>query len=375
MALIDTSLANICDEIRNYMLLNIVAPEDNASNWITVGAPGVNYESSIAKNALNLFFYRFEPFSFAADALPGDVQFIKVFCIVTAFGVDIETPLNGLDASAGFNELRMLSEVMRLFQEQPIMMLEGKTSGQKWHTQFIPRPLADEQINQIWSTQGNTVYRPSLVYEIALAPIEPELMVKQSVRVSAIGTQAVSDMSKHNNLWPDDKEVLFFPPSSIEVDTSNLQWAPAIAMVTGLVNERESHLTLNIEVNAVGDVIIPDIDIWIAGDPLKDVSLVGQLLLNDQWLDIDELNNIKADTHRLNMNALPNVTNFTLQGVNGANNHWSNFDQSLNHWQLQLFAERRIKFDPQTATWNDVNASEAEMRIRSNPVLITVIRN
>ena len=196
MALANTSLAAICDEIRNTMLANISAPTDNSSNWITIGAPGVNYESNVAKNALNLFFYRFEPFSFAAGAQPGDVQWLKVFCIITAFGVDIDSADDSIDNSAGFNELRMISEVMRLFQEKPIMLINTGTQGKQWHTQFIPRPLADEQLNQIWSTQGSTVYRPSVIYEIALAPIEPETTTTIAPEVLTADVNVGVDMTK-----------------------------------------------------------------------------------------------------------------------------------------------------------------------------------
>lgn len=374
MALLDTSLANICDEIRNYMLGQISAPSDNTSNWITIGAPGVIYDAADLKNALNLFFYRFEPFGFAADALPGETQYIKVFCIITAFGVDIDSSPGSIDASAGFNELRMLSEVMRLFQEQPVMLIDGEKEGQKWHIQFIPRPLADEQINQIWSTQGNTVYRPSIVYEIALAPVEPRTPEKQSARVSSVGTYAGSDMNARYLQWPRDRETLFFPPTSITVDTSNPQWAPAIVIITGATDNRQAHLSLSIEVSATGDVVIPDMDIWIAGDSSKDVSIVGQLLQHDHWSDIDSLDNLNADVETLDMMALPESTAFTLQGVSGTNNHWTNFDQSENSWQLQLFAERYIKFDPQSGQWHDVSSDNAAIRIRSNPVLISVVR-
>lgn len=370
MPLPTSSLAKICNEIREH--IESYAPQlpDEWNVTVTIGAPGANLAANNSSNTLNLFFYRFEPFGFAADALPGEVQWVKVFCVITAFGVDEDTDNdNVVDFSAGFNELRMLSQVMRMFQEQPIMLIEGDDSGELWHTQFIPRPLADEQINQIWSTQGDTIYRPSIVYEIALAPIEPEEAAQQTARVSSVGTHASSDMSNRHLSWPAGRETLFFPPSSITVDISNPQWAPAIAMVTGATDDRQAHLTLKLDVNANGNVAVPNIDIWIAGDTSKNVSVIGQLLQNGLWQDIDAQNNLNADVETLDMVALPNATGFTLQ-----QSGWTNFDQGETSWQLQLFAERYIVFDPQTGQWNDTTVENAEVRIRSNPLLITVAR-
>ena len=55
---------------------------------------------------------------------------------------------------------------------------------------------ADEQINQIWSTQGDTVYRPSLVYEITLAPVDPETPAAQPPRVASLGALAGGGLFK-----------------------------------------------------------------------------------------------------------------------------------------------------------------------------------
>ncbi len=370
MPLPTSSLAKICNEIREHIETYTPTLPDEWNVIVTIGAPGANLAANNTDNTLNLFFYRFEPFSFAADALPSDVQWVKVFCVITAFGVDEDTDNDTVvDFSAGFNELRMLSQVMRMFQEQPVMLIEGSDSGELWHTQFIPRPLADEQINQIWSTQGDTIYRPSVVYEIALAPIEPEKSAQQTARVSSVGTHVGSDMSNRHSSWPTDRGTLFYPPSSITVDTSNPQWAPAVVMVSGAADDRQAHLTLKLDVNSAGNVVIPDIDIWIAGDTSKDVSVIGQLLQNGQWQDIDAHDNLKADVETLDMVALPNTTSFTLQ-----QSGWTSFDQAETSWQLQLFAERYIAFDSQTGRWNDTSVENAEVRIRSNPVLITVVR-
>ena len=55
--------------------------------------------------------------------------------------------------------------------------------------------------------------------------------------------------------------------------------------------------------------------------------------------------------------------------------HWTGLDTSAHSWQLQLFVERHIGFQPDSGQWVDL-APDADggIRIRSNPVLLTVTR-
>ena len=104
MPLPTSSLAKICDVIREHV--DTLGEDTSPADWevtVTIGAPGVNLAGTASSNTLNLFFYRFEPFGFDADALPGDVQWVKVFCVITARGVDEDVDNNGtVDFTAGF---------------------------------------------------------------------------------------------------------------------------------------------------------------------------------------------------------------------------------------------------------------------------------
>jgi hypothetical protein len=104
---------------------------------------------------------------------------------------------------------------------------------------------------------------------------------------------------------------------------------------------------------------------------------VGQLLQNPpdvdtnlEWQDIIPVN-ISADVATLDINSLPapSTTNFTLQQA-----HWTAIGNTKNNWQLQLFVERYIRFDPDSGEWVDTTTSNAGVRIRSNPLLITLTR-
>lgn len=387
MPLPTSSLARICDAIREHV--STLGQTPSPADWevtVTIGAPGITLDTVSNANTLNLFFYRFEPFTFDTSARPGDVQWLKVFCVITAVGDDEDIDDDGrVDFSAGLNELRMLSQVMRLFQERPVMLIDGDDPGEHWHTQFVPQPLMDEQINQIWSTQGDIVYRPSLVYEITLAPIEPEVPSAQPPRVASLGAFAGGDVSDRHRAWPADRPQRFPQAPSVSVDSRNPQWAPAIMLVTGAAGDREAALTLNLDVPVVGGLAdfssFPELDVWVAGDVTAsaDLTLVGQLLQNPDsdrnsgnWVDIAPVTGLSADAAALDVDAPPDpgATGFILD-----QSHWSGIDNSNNSWQLQLFAERHVRFEPETGQWIDLpHVADGGIRIRSNPVLISLNR-
>ena len=386
MPLPTSSLAKICNVIREHV--DTLGMPTSPANWevtVTIGAPGANLSSTTNRNVLNLFFYRFEPFSFAADARPGDVQWVKMFCVITAFGMDEDVNNDDkVDFSAGFNELCMLSQVMRLFQERPVMLVEGDDAGEMWHIQFIQRPLADEQINQIWSTQGETIYRPSLVYEITLAPVEPLVASSQSARVASVGTLASSKLQNKNTIWPADRATRYPSLAAVTVDPSNPQWAPAIMMLSGTASTRQASLSLHLQVpdnGANADFSnFPELDIWIAGDTAKtnNLTLVGQLLQNPdadksagKWQDIQVIQNISADTLTLDPEHLPETAHiqFTL-----SQSHWTNISAASHSWQLQLFAERYIRYQAASGEWLETTLENATVRMRSNPLLISITR-
>jgi hypothetical protein len=171
----------------------------------------------------------------------------------------------------------------------------------------------------------------------------------------------------------------------VVVDSSNSQWAPAVALVTGPADGRQPALTLHLQVPVVGGVAdftnFPQFDIWIAGDPARsgDISLIGQLLQNPSaerseghWTDIDPVLGLSSDTDAIDVLSLPppGTTGFTL-----AQAHWTGIANTHNNWQLQLFAERNIRYQADTGNWVDIPQGEAGgVRIRSNPLLITLTR-
>ena len=89
-------------------------------------------------------------------------------------------------------------------------------------------PLSDEEINQIWSTQGDTPYRPSIVYEMSLTPIVPEALAPGPRLVGAIGAVARARGGRHDPFTG----VAYGPPvPAMTVAIDDPAWAPALAFV------------------------------------------------------------------------------------------------------------------------------------------------
>jgi Pvc16 N-terminal domain len=117
--------------------------------------------------ALNLFFYRFEPSGFFPQASANDRWHVRARCLMTAFSI---TETDGANIiPAGEIDLRVLGSVMQYLHEHPVMVDDARGI----HLEVVPGNLSSEEINQIWASQHNVAYRPSLLYEFALMPVEP----------------------------------------------------------------------------------------------------------------------------------------------------------------------------------------------------------
>ena len=87
------------------------------------------------------------------------------------------------------NDLRLIGEVMRILHEQPVISVSNGTNGEIAQLQIVPHPLNLDNLNHIWSTQGDTAYRLSVAYEMALAPIPLTEAVERSSLVGEIRTR------------------------------------------------------------------------------------------------------------------------------------------------------------------------------------------
>lgn len=220
MALAVSSLSQVCKSMRQYLDGEINAP-DRSKVTVVLGTPSDTATAGAgdSEHRLNLFFFRFEPAGLFPDILPGETGWLRSFCLITPFATEEDT------VSSGENDLRLIGEIIRIFHEKPVFMLS--VDDEDYHIQAVFQPLGLDQLNQLWSTQGDTVYRPSILYEISLAPIVPATPAVPASLVGGLGFGANSTM---DTAAPTNTGT----PPEVSAMTPNLAldaWAPALAFV------------------------------------------------------------------------------------------------------------------------------------------------
>jgi len=266
MPLPESSLSIVCNAVNQFVRNSVNAAANNIA--VSMGAPA-DVADSDDEHRLNLFFYRFEPGGFQSAAYPTDPWRVRIFCLITVFGVAED------NIPAGENELRLLGEIMRIFREQPIMDAVD-ASGESVRLQVIFCPATDEQMNQIWSTQGDTSYKPSLIYEMALAPVMPSTLRIQPPRVGVLGTSVRADRSGRYASFTGAAAAPMVAPSVVNI--ADPLWRPVICWVHSDVCQQT--LSLNME-DPEFATFTPQI--WLAGDPTSNVNLIWEIWDNTGW--------------------------------------------------------------------------------------------
>jgi len=253
MPLPASSLSQVCRSIADFVSTRLAAPQNNIQ--VRIGNPASAVpEKGDPDHRVNLFFYRVEPNGFGPAASPGETWQLRLHCLVTSFAVDDEN-------SAGENDLRLLGGVLSAFHEKPILdplliKING-SDGPTIRTQVVFQPLGMDEINHLWATQGETAYRPSVAYEIALVPVPPKVPRPGGPLVGAVGFEVRSNAAD-----PAGRTAPFgghAEPPPVVVHEVNLRlddWAPRICFVTGGVCAESVSL-------AVGTPFSPRV--WVAG--------------------------------------------------------------------------------------------------------------
>jgi hypothetical protein len=237
MALPATPLSKVCKEIRDYLGAQIQVTEGSKLT-VVLGTPAdtASLDPADSTHRLNLFFFRFEPSGLFPDTLPGETGWLRGFCLITPFASDEtiegeggspgDTPTGeGTTIGAGENDLRLIGEVVRIFHEKPVFRCS--VDGRAYHVQTIFQPLGLDQLNQLWSTQGDTIYRPSVLYEVSLAPVVPEEPAVASPLAGALGVAVQPDLENAVPAPAPRTPVVSPMTPNLAVEG----WAPAIAFV------------------------------------------------------------------------------------------------------------------------------------------------
>ena len=199
---------------------------------ITISNPKdrLRYEG---KNSINLFFYKMDYGGFPSDSGIENPLFVRLYCLITAYGIDITEDNNGNDSILiphGENDLKLIGGVMSVLHYNPVFQVSY--DGGVIQFQAVIQQLSLDDINHIWSTQGDVPYRISMAYEFALAPVPLAEIKETSQMVGATGVGVVSNTNK--SVLPDKGyELNTASPQveKIEVNISIPEWEPHICFV------------------------------------------------------------------------------------------------------------------------------------------------
>jgi hypothetical protein len=257
MALPLSSLSRLCRSIADFVGAELEA--NSNSIRVLLGNPADAAKEFETDHRVNLFFYLVEPSGFGAFA-PDESWLVRLHCLVTAFGIAEN------QVSSGENDLRLLGAVLRVFHENPIMPAYD-LDGTEVRAQVVFNPLTLDQINHIWSTQGDVAYRPSVAYEMALVPIPPSEMRVPGPLVGSIGVDVFKDLKIHPFGGGQGGQVM---PAVIvrAVSTDRPDWAPRLCLVDG----GECAESLSFEVGSP-ELTAFTPHAWIAGEPGSPVTL------------------------------------------------------------------------------------------------------
>lgn len=220
MPLPSSALSQVCRSVADFLSAGLDAA--NLSIHVTVGSPAEAAPKEGDSHRVNLFFYRIEPYGFDGDGAPGEVGWTRLHCLITAFGV-LEDQV-----SIGENDLRLLGEVIRLFHETPVLG-PVQVNGERFSLQVVPQPLGADDINHLWSTQGDVAYRTSVAYEMAVAPVVPRGRAVGSPLVGSVGYEVRRGAAATGLPFGG---ATFAPPATpVTVETSAEAWPPHICFV------------------------------------------------------------------------------------------------------------------------------------------------
>jgi hypothetical protein len=267
----DTSpISALCNSVADFIRAGLDAQNNNVT--VSIGAPAESSKlMDMEKHCVNMFFYRLESGGFDADVLPGEPWRIRLYCLITVFGASENNP------NPGVNELWILGELMQLFHENPIMQ-SVDIQDNTVRLQIIPLSLTSDELNHIWSTQGDVSYRPSISYEMALVPILPEKRTEEPKLVGSIGSQISARMYARFESYAGSPNTL--PVSKVEIDINNPLWRPAICFVIdGLCAQAFNIALSSPNLDAL------ELDVWVAGNPQEEINLQWEVWTPDGWVE------------------------------------------------------------------------------------------
>ena len=221
-----TSLSVVANTMRDFLGANI---PDLDGIFISHPKEAVEQMGGEGKQYLNIFCYQVEYGGYPADGVSQDPFYLRVNCLLTPLASKEPGPAES-NVSAGENDLRIIGEVLRLFHKHPVLMIsEGDEQA---HLQVVLHPLSLDDINHLWSSQGEVPYRLSVAYQLSLLPVPLGEAKRRAPLVGFIGSDVQGEETAP--VMPAEGfEIKVSAPvvSKLEVDTSRADWAPQIAFL------------------------------------------------------------------------------------------------------------------------------------------------
>lgn len=274
--MIDVSALSVtAKRMRGLIAGAVQLPEDQILIGHPAEAVGTGNSDTTGKHYLNLFFYRVVYAGYPSDAGQDDPVYVRLQCLITALGAN-ET-MNSNVVTAGENDLRLIGSVMHVLHATPVVMISDGDGADIGQLQIVPVNLSLDDINHIWSTQGDTPYRLSIGYEIALLPVPMAQRVEKTQRVGGVRTDVgtMPDRGSEPVAKAGDATVV----SRTHVNTAAEEWAPHICFVNEQDGKRACSYSLAFEAGSDALRLFRP-RIWIAGDPDAEVFLYWE-----RWLD------------------------------------------------------------------------------------------
>jgi len=343
MAIGESSLSIACAKFAEFIRSEL----DTSNNDIivSVGTPA-GMPKRNDRHGLNLFFYRFEPAGFVFHTRPDQTARIRTYCLLSVRGIDDN------NVSAGENELRILGELMRMFNETPLLSLTT-INGVQVRLEVVYYPLEEDQLNQLWSTQGDTTLQPSLAYEIALLPIVPSNPWSGAPSVGSIGQEIVPNVSKSKK--PEGSVYGSTVPHSV-INLEEIDWSPRIAFV-----DEGGHCVETLAINLT-ELEGYRVSVWIAGNVDESLTLTWDVWDRSGLRDTGDkvIENPHGDT--IDPDNIPETGMgfpciLSLPDITLPSNE--------NRMQFFLYATRQYQSAHLSTT----------VTLKSNPLLITVYRS
>jgi hypothetical protein len=264
-----SSLSVAANELRA-LLQKEIGNDDLPIGQIKIGHPKDMFDGIEENNIyLNLFVYNVQYDGYPSDGLSEDPFYVRLYCLITAVSG------KNINPSPGENDLRLIGEVMRVLHEHPIISVDVGDNGEIAQLQIVPHTLNLDNLNHIWSTQGDTAYRLSVAYEMALAPIPLTEAVERSSLVGEIGTGIQPNMDCE--LLPDggfgiETSAVVVP--KVTLDVRKPDWSPHICFF----DEANSNLAYTL-LMLKSQLPTPDflqLKVLVEGKPSKQVKLIWE---------------------------------------------------------------------------------------------------